>query len=68
MERARQEGKRVGRPRVIEREGFAQQFTAIVERLGKATLSRRKAAMELSIGYAALKRLLEDHYQRNTKG
>ena len=60
MERARQEGKRIGRPSVIEREGFAQQFAAIVERLGKGTLSRRKAAKELSIGYATLKRLLED--------
>ncbi len=59
MERARQQGKRIGRPSVIEREGFAQQFAAVVERLGKGTLSRRKAAKQLDVGYATLKRLID---------
>jgi hypothetical protein len=59
MERARQEGRRIGRPSVVEREGFAQQFAAVVDRLGEGTLSRRQAALELSIGYATLKRLLD---------
>ena len=33
MERARQQGKRIGRPRVSERPEFEPQFTAVVERI-----------------------------------
>ena len=61
MERARQEGKRIGRPAVIEREGFLDQFAAVVEHLAQGTLSRRKAAKKLDIGYATLKRLIDAH-------
>jgi len=61
MERARQEGKRIGRPAVIEREGFLDQFAAVVEHLAQGTLSRRKAAQELDIGHATLKRLIDSH-------
>jgi hypothetical protein len=59
MERARLEGKRIGRPRVTERDGFAQQFAALVERIGPRGLSLRQAAKELDIGFATLKRLLD---------
>jgi transposase len=59
MERARLRGKRIGRPKVIEREGFPQQFEAMVERLRSGDISRRRAAQELDIGYATLKRLLD---------
>ncbi len=59
MERARQEGRHIGRPTVIEREGFLEQFAAVVARLGEGTLSGRKAAQEMDIGYATLKRLLD---------
>jgi Trp operon repressor len=59
MERVRQEGKRVGRPSVIEREGFAERFATVVERLAEGVLSRRQAAQELDIGYATLKRLID---------
>ena len=59
MERARQQGKRIGRPMVRERPEFEQQFTAVVERMGLGGLSRRQAARELGIGYATLKRLLD---------
>ena len=68
MERTRLEGKRIGRPSVIEREGFAQQFTAGVERLAEGVLSRRKAAMELDIGYATLKRLIDARVAAVTDG
>ena len=68
MERARQQGKRIGRPRVSERPGFGREFTQVVERIGPGGISRRQAAKELNIGYATLKRLLEDQYHRNTKG
>ena len=33
-----------------------------------STTAAPKAARELGIGYATLKRLLEDQHQRNTKG
>jgi len=59
MERARQQGKRIGRPSVTERDGFSQRFTAVVARLEQGGISRRQAARELAIGYATLKRLLD---------
>ena len=68
MERARQQGKRIGRPRVSERPEFEQRFAAVVERIGPGGLSRRQAAKQLGIGYATLKRLLDDQLQRNTNG
>ncbi len=58
MEKAHQQGKRIGRPRVNERPEFEQRFTKVVERIGPGGLSRRQAARELGIGYATLKRLL----------
>ena len=59
MDRARKQGHRIGRPRVIDQRGFKGRFGAILERLGKGELSRRKAAQELGIGYATLKRLMD---------
>jgi hypothetical protein len=59
MERARLRGKRIGRPKVIERQGFPQRFEAVIERIGPGGISRRQAARELAIGYATLKRLLD---------
>ena len=59
MERARRQGKRIGRPKVTERKGFERRFGAILERINAGEISRRKAAEELGIGYATLKRLLD---------
>lgn len=59
MERARRQGKRIGRPKVTDRRGFKNRFGAVLERLRSGELSRRKAAKELNIGYATLKRLLD---------
>ena len=59
MERARQQGKRIGRPRVSERPEFSERFAAVAGRIGPGGLSRRQAAKELAIGYATLKRLLD---------
>ena len=59
MERARQAGKRIGRPRVTERPDFLKRFAAVVQNIGPTGLSRRRAAKELAIGYATLKRLLD---------
>ena len=63
MERARQQGKRIGRPRVSERPEFPQRFAAVAERIGLGDLSRRQAAKELVIGYATLSRLLDNRPQ-----
>ena len=59
MDRARRQGRQIGRPRVTERRGFNKRFGDILERLNGGDISRRKAAMELGIGYATLKRLLD---------
>jgi hypothetical protein len=59
MERARQSGKRIGRPRVNDQPGFDERFTEVTELLDDGTLSRRKASLKLGIGYATLKRLLD---------
>jgi putative DNA-invertase from lambdoid prophage Rac len=57
--------RRSGRPRVTERSGFPARFGAVLERLSKGEISRRRAAKELGIGYATLKRLLEaDNHDR----
>ena len=59
MDRARRQGKQIGRPRVWHRRGFKNRFGAILERLKAEEISRRQAASELGIGYATLKRLLD---------
>lgn len=59
MERARQQGKHIGRPRIQDREGFSMQLKEVLKRMQSGELSRRKAAIELGIGYATLKRLLD---------
>jgi transposase len=61
MQRARESGKRIGRPRVFERPQFAGHFDSVIERLNLGLLSRRQAARELAIGYATLKRLLDSN-------
>jgi DNA invertase Pin-like site-specific DNA recombinase len=60
MERAARQGKKIGRPRVTDRRGFNTRYKTIVERLRAGEISRRKAARELGIGYATLKRLIDD--------
>ena len=59
MERARQQGKRIGRPWVTERPEFSQRLAAVMDRTSLGELSRRQAARELGIGYATLKRLMD---------
>jgi DNA invertase Pin-like site-specific DNA recombinase len=67
MDRARKQGKRIGRPRVTDRRGFQKRFGAILERLIRGEISRRQAAKELNIGYATLKRLLDQQNSRPTQ-
>jgi len=59
IERARQEGKRIGRPRATQREGFSMRWQGALGRLQSGELSRRGAAQELGISYPTLKRLLD---------
>ena len=59
MDRARRQGKRIGRPSVMDRRGFKKRFAAVLERLNAGEISRRLAAQELGIGYATLKRLID---------
>jgi transposase len=59
MVRARQRGKRIGRPRVSERPEFTQKFAAVTDRITLGILSKCQAAKELGIGYATLVRLLD---------
>jgi len=62
MERARRQGKRIGRPKITEKRGFKSSFKAMLKRLSRGEVSRRQAARELGIGYATLKRLLDSNY------
>ena len=59
MDRARRQGKHIGRPKVTDRRGFSRRFNEVLVRLNAGDISRRKAAKELNIGYATLKRLLD---------
>jgi len=65
MERAVRQGKKIGRPKVTDRRGFDTPSKTILERLSLGELSRRQAAKELGIGYATLKRLLDQGYPDN---
>ena len=59
MDRARRQGRQIGRPKVTDRKAFKKRFGDILERLNGGDISRRQAAKELGIGYAILKRLLD---------
>ena len=59
MDRARRQGRRIGRPRVTDQPGFEDRFGGVLERLEAGELSRTQAAQELRIGYATFKRLLD---------
>jgi len=61
--RARRQGKRIGRPKVTDRRGFNGRFDDVCRRLDAGDISRRKAAIELGIGFATLKRLLDGQEQ-----
>ncbi len=59
IERARQQGKRIGRPRVTDRPEFIDRCRVALRQISSGALSRRKAATQLDIGYATLKRLID---------
>ncbi len=71
MERARRDGKRIGRPKVNDKPGFGENLDEVVGLIEAGSLSRRKASIRLGIGYATLKRFLDariasgSKYQKN---
>ena len=66
MERARQRGKRIGRPRVTERPELLARYQEVMQQVNCGRLSRRQAAKRLKIGYATLKRLIDGTPQAPT--
>ena len=68
MDRARKQGRRIGRPRVTDRRGFKRRFGAVLEGLKRGQVSRSQAAKELGIGYATLKRLIDSREKDSGKG
>ena len=59
MERARRDGKRIGRPKLGDEPGFEENLKEVAELIEEGILSRRKASLKLGIGYATLKRMLD---------
>jgi len=68
QKRARKLGKRLGRPAVTEREGFAQQFVEVVRRMGTEGLTLRQAARALDISRPTLEKLLDAGGPPDVKG
>lgn len=58
MDRARRQGKHIGRPLVTARPGFAERWATVRADLEAGRLSRSQACRRLGIGYATLLRLL----------
>src|SRR4030042_590391 len=54
--------EKIGRRRVTDRQDFHARYKTILERLQAGDISRRRAARELDVGYATLKRLLDSDY------
>lgn len=60
MARARRQGKRIGRPPVTARSGFAERWVQARQEIEAGRLSRSAACKRLGIGYATLLRLFNE--------
>lgn len=58
MERARREGKRMGRPPAQERPGFGARWASVQPSVAAGTLSKAEAARRLRCSVATVRRLL----------
>ena len=58
LERARRQGKHIGRPPVTARPGFQGRWAVVQAELSSGAISRGQAARSLKVGYATLLRLL----------
>lgn len=59
MDRAQREGKHVGRPPVTERPDFVQRWPEVRDAVRAGTLSKKRAAKKLGVGFATLSRYLD---------
>ncbi|MGH7667164.1 MAG: recombinase family protein [Candidatus Dormibacteria bacterium] len=59
MARAARDGVRIGRPRAVDRPGFAEQWARIEPELAAGRVSQREVARQLRIGVATVDRLLK---------
>ncbi len=60
MDRARQQGARIGRPLLVEEGGVAEGFAAILPLVSAGEISARKAAAEIGISDRSFRRLLKE--------
>ena len=58
MERARREGKRLGRPRVAETESVKRDWPMVRTRIESGEISRREAARLLRVSEQSVRRML----------
>ncbi len=58
MDRARRQGRRLGRPGGTHREGFGERWREIAPRIRAGEISRRRAARMLDVSRATVDRLL----------
>ncbi len=58
MERARRQGRRLGRPGGTRREGFTERWRELVPQINKGAVSRRRAARTLCVSRTTIDRLL----------
>jgi DNA invertase Pin-like site-specific DNA recombinase len=65
MDRARRQGKHIGRPPVTARPGFSDNWVKVREDVLAGRLSRTQAAKNLKVGYATLLRLLDSNMARH---
>ena len=59
MKLAASRGAKIGRPRVTDRPAFVRKWPAVRAQILAGTISQRKAARDLKIGVATLKRMLD---------
>jgi transposase len=57
--KARERGKRLGRPRVDESLGFDERFSLVFERITSGEMTRTNAAREMAMSSGTLRRVLE---------
>ena len=60
MERARRQGKHIGRPRLEDSDSFKERFAAMLPRLCAGSISIRRAARELEVSPRTLRRRLSE--------
>ncbi len=58
LTRARSQGRHVGRPSVMERQGFRRQWESVRADIAAGRLSRAAAARQLRVGESTVRRLL----------